>query len=220
MTAPLYVTLDELKDRLHITDTSQDFALERALDSACRWIENALGRKFYTSGLSEVRYYTADTCDWQVKIDDLLGITELATDGADNNTYTTIWTLGQDYFLEPRNAVVKGQPFTSVRRFWPTGRFSFPVWDHAVRVTSSSYGYCVLENCPPEIREASLLMAESMAQSVLLGSLSQSGVTSYKIGTELSVTMDASAAANTRVVAPPGVNSLLDHFRRFGGYVY
>jgi len=220
MTAPLYVTLDELKDRLHVTDTSQDFALERALDSACRWIENALGRRFYTTGLSEVRYYTAYDCNWEVRVDDLLSVTELATDDADNNTYTTIWTLGTDFYLEPRNAVVKNQPYTLIRRYWPTGRFSLPVWNNAVRVTSTSFGYCTLDNCPPEIREASMLMAESMAQSVLLGSLSQSGVTSYKIGTELSVTMDASAAANTRVVAPPGVNALLDHFRRFGGYVY
>jgi Phage gp6-like head-tail connector protein len=220
MTAPLYVTLDELKDRLRVTDTSQDFALERALDSACRWIENTLGRRFYVPSTPEVRYYTAYDCDWQVRVDDVLSVTELATDNADNNTYATIWTLGQDYFLEPRNALVKQRPYTLLRRFWPTGRFNFPAWENAVRLTSSTFAYCQIEDCPPEIREASLLMAESMAQSVLLGSLSQSGVTSYRIGTELSVTMDATVAANTRVVAPPGVTSLLDHFRRDGGYVY
>jgi hypothetical protein len=211
VTAPLYATTEELKDRLGITDTSRDFALERCLDGACRWIERTLDRRFYTTGESEVRYYSAYNWYWQVQVDDLLSVDEVATDNNNDGVYETIWTLGTDFWLGPKNALARGEPYDTLNRTWPTGRVSFPGWVNSVRVTSTTFGYCALTNCPPGIRELALSIAETMAGPTM--DFTMSGVQSYRIGTELSVTMA------TKNLPPLSLNTL-DQFRKGGGYVY
>lgn len=207
----LYATTAELKDRLGIEDTARDFALERCLEASSRWIERTLGRRFYVNGVDdpETRYFTADRCYWQVKVDDLLSVTEVASDANNDGVYETIWTAGTDFWLGPRNAPLKGEPYTTINRTWPTGRFSFPAWEYGVRVTSEAFGYSA--TTPAEIRELALMVAELQARPVL--DMTMAGVQTYRLGTEMSVTMDVKKL-------PPMAETILDQYRIGGGYLY
>ena len=61
MSANLYASVAEFRDRMGITNTESDWQLDRALQTASRWIDRTLGRRFYTTDSDEIRYYTA--CD-------------------------------------------------------------------------------------------------------------------------------------------------------------
>lgn len=210
MSANLYASVSELKDRLGITDTDRDFALDRALESASRWVDRTLGTRFYTPGTPEVRYYTITNCGWRIDIDDVLSVTEVATDANSDGTYETVWLAGTDYRLGPINAPLKSEPYRFIEKVWWTGRFSFPAYEYAVRVTSSTFGYCALTDCPPGIRELTMLVAEQHAHNVLDTTLP--GAQTYKLGNELTVTMA------TRDL-PPAAQSILRQFQPTGGFI-
>jgi gp6-like head-tail connector protein len=207
----MYVSVSELKDRLGITDTDRDFALDRAIEAASRWIDLKLGTRFYTTPAApEVRYYTLSDCGWEVAVDDLLGLTELATDANGDGVYETIWTLNTDYRLGPPNAQYKNQPYRKLEKVWWTGRFSFPSYDRAIRVTSEQFGFCAIADVPPGIRELALLVAEQNAFNVL--DVTMPGAQTYKLGAELTVTMA------TRDL-PKLAQDILQEFRPTGGFL-
>jgi hypothetical protein len=208
----MYVSVSELKDRLGITDTDRDFALDRAIEAASRHIDRTLGTRFYTTpGVPEIRYYSATNCTWQLRVDDLLSLTEVATDENGDGTYETVWTEGVDFILGPANALYTGDAYNRLDKLWWTGRFYFPVYDRAVRITSEAFGRCTIANVPPGIREASLLLAQNYAWEVLDATMA--GVGTYKLGNELTLTM------GTRDV-PPIVNQILRQFQPAGGFIY
>lgn len=210
MSANLYASVAELKDRLGIVDSDRDFALDRCLESASRWIDRTLGTRFYHALTPEVRYYTMSSCAWRIDLDDLLSITELATDANSDGTYETVWTLNTDYRLGPVNAPLKGEPYRWIEKVWYTGRFSFPAYDRAVRVTSSTFGWCALANCPPGIRELALAVAEVDAHNVL--DVTLPGAQTYKLGAELTVTM-----AGREI--PKRALQLLRNYQHDGGFI-
>lgn len=211
MSANLYAPVSELKDRLGLTDNTQDFALDRALQSASRWIDRTLGRRFFTTAADEVRYFTACNAYWYLETGDLLSVTTLATDANGDGIYETTWTVTTDYWLGPRNAPLDGEPYTCINRAMYSGRFSFPAYPDAVQVTGK-FGYCTLANVPPQIRELCLDLAQSSPSLGASGDLVIPGVQSYKIGNELSVTM-----GSTRL--PGSTFQVLDQFRRGSGYI-
>jgi hypothetical protein len=211
MSANLYATVSQLRDRLGITDVSQDLMLDQALQSASRWIDKTLGRRFFTTAADEVRYFTACDAYWYLETGDLLSVTTLATDANGDGVYETTWTVATDYWLGPRNAPLDGEPYICINRTSYSGRFSFPAYPDAVQVTGK-FGYCTLANVPPQIRELTLSLAETGAGSVGGGDLAIPGVQSYKIGNELSVTM----GGNNRVT--DSTRSVLAQFSR-GGFV-
>lgn len=208
MSANLYAPVSELRDRLGLTDVSQDFMLDRALQSASRWIDRTLGRRFFTTTAPEIRYFTACNAYWYIDTGDLLSVTTLATDANGDGVYETTWTVTTDYWLGPRNAPLDGEPYTCINRTSTSGRFSFPAWQDGVQVTGQ-FGYCTLANVPPQIRELCLAVAEAGAGPV--GDLVIPGVQSYKIGNELSVTVGGRRL-------PESAQSTLTQFMR-GGFV-
>ena len=183
----LYASLAEFKDRLGIdgSDHSRDYALDHVLQSASRWIDATLGRRFYTTPSPEVRYFTANLSFYYVDVDDLLSVTELATDANSVGTYDTLWTANTDYRLGPINAVAEGKPYQFIEKVWWTGRYSFPAYPYGVRVTGQ-FGYCTLANVPPLIRELTMMVAETDSGPV--NDLVIPGVATYKLGNELTVT--------------------------------
>jgi len=88
-----YASLSELKSILGITSTTDDVPMRKILESASRYIENELHRRFYST--SETKYFDGAVTLW---IPDLLSITTLKTDedgdGTFENTFATT-----DYIL-------------------------------------------------------------------------------------------------------------------------
>ena len=77
-----YCTLAELKASLNITDSVDDTALEAAITSASRMIDDYTERFFYVNGTTQstvTRYYTP-VDPYTVNIDDIITVSEIATD--------------------------------------------------------------------------------------------------------------------------------------------
>jgi len=192
-----------------ITGEERDYAVDRVLDGASRWVENVLGRRFYTTAADETRYFTS-VYYWQLcPPDDILSVTMLSTDNSGLGLYETTWTAGVDYYLGPANAIADGMPYTEINRLSNTGRFSFPAYRDGVRVTGK-FGYCTIDNCPPGIRDLTMMVAESTGQSVL--DLAMPGVQNYKLGNELTVTVSGRNL-------PPIARLLIDQFKRGSRFI-
>lgn len=200
-----YASVDSLKDRLGIAENdSRESALIEAIEAASRWIEKQTGRRFYVASSSEVRYYTPERrnvgvpWNWErpgggwspqiLAIDDAVAVTQVASDESGDGTYGIVWTSGSDYWLEPRNAVAMGQPYRYIHRNQAVGRYLWAPYENGVRVTGS-FGYCTIATLPADIRMLCLMVAEVFARPVT--DLAMAGVQTYKLGAELSVTMDS-----------------------------
>lgn len=142
-----YATRKELASRLGIDtgNTTKNSLMDETLESVSRMIEMHTDRWFYPR--KEVRYYTPKSTGedrsyrWSVLTDDLLSLTELATDQNGTNVYGDIWTLNTDYALEPANAALGAIPSP----YWrldvlPYARYTFPAWQRSVRATGN-WGY-------------------------------------------------------------------------------
>jgi len=211
VSANLYASVAEFRDRMGITNTEADWQLDRALQTASRWIDRVLGRRFFTTDSDEIRYYTAWESFYELRPeDDILSVTELATDNNGYNVHETVWTVGADYHLEPINALVNGEPYTAICKSWWTGRYSLPSYTNAVKVTGK-FGYCTLANVPAQIRALCMMVAEGEAGPGL-SDLVIPGVQSYKIGNELTVTV---AGKNL----PKSASAIMDQYRRGVGYI-
>ncbi len=209
----LYADVDDLADRLGIPlSDSRQSTLSQAIGAASRWVENRLGgRRFYT--VNETRYYTLEQTGrsysamgyglgygggaWSIQsstwgmgsasrivIDDATAITSVATDQDGDGTYELVWTAGTDYWVGPRNAPVKSQPYRSINRNLAVGRYGFPWWEDSIQVVGS-FGYST--TVPDEIRELTLAVAELYSRDVV--EMSIPGVESYSLGTDLKVNM-------------------------------
>jgi hypothetical protein len=131
-----YVELEELKSTGELTGTTfADADMAPALVAASRGIEQATGRRFYPDAdATQVRYYTPDSPSW-VAIDDLITLTQVATDRLGGTSFSDIWTLNTDFVLEPLNAAADGWPYSSLRS-QPLGSRTFPRgYARSVRVT-------------------------------------------------------------------------------------
>lgn len=150
-----YCTLEVLKTRLGVTDTTDDTRLEQIAEAVSRAIDTYTGRHFYSA--SQTRYYTAER-GHLLMVDDLLSVTTLATDDDGSRNYNTTWASG-DYDLFPFNAQNESQarPYTQIHTT-PAGTRSFPVgMAKGVKVVGA-FGYA--SSTPRVIHEACLLMAQ------------------------------------------------------------
>lgn len=127
-----YTSVEEVKDRLKITDTADDAILHGAVAAAARAIEGYTGRFFYQ--LSETRTFRPYTL-YELPIDDLISCTQLAVDYAGTGVFSTVFTQGVDYELQigedAFNAMASGEkrPYTLVRVINVSGGQWFPfVW--------------------------------------------------------------------------------------------
>lgn len=106
--APDYVSAAEAKAFVRVDDSVDDTEISLIVTSSSRAIDDHCNRQFGVVAAVEHRYYTArwdyERGQWVVDIDDLMSTTNatVAIDGAALTGYT----------LEPRNAVVKGMPWT------------------------------------------------------------------------------------------------------------
>lgn len=156
-----YATVAQL--RTHMTDDNSvapNEMLERALNTASRWIDRVCGRRFWADGAVTVRQYRPAEPDiaW---VDDISSTTGLivVTDPVDDGTFSQSWTLDTDFVLEPNNADSNGSAY-AWWRLRPIGDLWFPVGGRrrSLKVTAL-HGWSAV---PPDIEEACLLRAYSL----------------------------------------------------------
>lgn len=131
-----YTSVEEMKDRLNITDTQSDFQLQTAVQAAARAIEGYTGRFFYQS--TETRTFVPYSI-WEQPIDDLVSLTSLKVDNNGFGVFDTTWVQGVDYQLAVGpyefNQLATGElrPFTLVRVINSAGggRFFPFIWPFA-----------------------------------------------------------------------------------------
>tara|TARA_R110000868_G_scaffold76132_1_gene219211 strand:- start:802 stop:1410 length:609 start_codon:yes stop_codon:yes gene_type:complete len=152
-----YCTLAEMKTALQLTDNNDDTSLEVAVAAASRMIDDYTGRFFYQSGTSPtpaIRYYTPQDA-WTLATDDIVSISEIASDDNFNRTYGTIWA-SDDYMVEPVNNPARGWP---VSRVLAVGAYIFPFsLPQSVRI-KGIFGFSAV---PPEINIATQLQASRL----------------------------------------------------------
>lgn len=147
-----------LGDTVSITDVSNqadDATLEQIIEAASRAIDARCRRRFWANAedADEVRYYGSDD-GLALYTDDILSITELATDVAGNRDYTRVWAT-TDYDLLPDNAVLDGKPYTWLKPA-PNGRYAFSTYRRGNRITGQ-FGYSI--TAPGQVREACVIQS-------------------------------------------------------------
>lgn len=125
----LYCTPQMLLSRLGLSSSStQDlYEIHQACFSASRAVEALCDRTFYRTLSTEVRtfephdWYCLELGDWN----DLVSVTTLKTDPAQDGVYEVSWTEGTDFELRPRNTMrgPERRPYTQVRAL---GSLTFP----------------------------------------------------------------------------------------------
>lgn len=152
-----YATLTQVKDaqilNISASDTAADTVIENIVEAASRVIDNDTRRYFYKSATDETRYYTAEYADRLFLFDDIVSITTLATDAANDRTYTDVWAT-TDYDLEPYNASFHGWPYTSIA-IHPGSSFSFPPYRKGVKIV----GIFGFSSVPMAIQTACILLS-------------------------------------------------------------
>lgn len=136
-----------------VSDPENDDDLERAIESACRSVEDHCHRKFWKNTEDEERIYTPRYADCIFSKDDIVEIVELATDEDGDGIYERVW-LESDYVLWPANAALDNKPYRHVE-LARKGRYSFPVAKNALQITGV-FGWPAV---PKQVESAVLLQA-------------------------------------------------------------
>lgn len=197
----VYTTLADVKNGLQIEDINDDTAIEAAILTASRQIDEYCQRFFYKEGTVQnpsTRYYTAYN-PWTLETDDIVTLTEVAADtGFDTPLqYEEVWNLSSDIMVEPVNNDKKGWPYT---RLLAVGSYVFPYFfPQCVRI-KGVFGF-------PEVPYEVELACKIQASRLFVRKQSPFGIAgSVELGT---------VRLNSRL--DPDVEMLLKTFRRNGG---
>lgn len=152
-----YCTLNDVKAALNIEDSMDNAAIEIAIATASRMIDDYTGRFFYkdgTVGTPATRYYTPSDY-WILPTDDFVSISEIATDDNFNRTYDTVWT-SDDSMFEPVNNPSRGWPMS---RILAVGSYVFPFnLPQSVRL-KGIFGWSAV---PAEVNSATQIQASRL----------------------------------------------------------
>jgi hypothetical protein len=93
-----YVGLEEMKDRLGITDSADDSVLQTAIAASAGWINEYCGRHF--NKVTEIRTFQPDNV-WMLDIDDVVPGAPITVrvDQDGDGVYEDPWVQGTDYAL-------------------------------------------------------------------------------------------------------------------------
>ena len=152
-----YTTLNEVKDSLNLDDSIENGAIELAIATASRMIDDYCGRFFYKDGTAEVpaiRYYTPQDF-YTIIVDDFVSLSEIATDDVFDQLYQTIWTAS-DAMFEPVNNPSRGWPRN---RILAVGAYVFP---HNLPQSVRLKGIFGWSSVPYEVRTAAKIQASRL----------------------------------------------------------
>lgn len=113
-----YTSVEEVKQRLNISDTDADFQLQASVAAAARAVEAYCGRHFYP--LTETRTFVPYTI-YMLPLDDLVSVTSFKVDRDGDGIFEETWTQGTDYELAidmgeyNQNASGEARPYTMAR---------------------------------------------------------------------------------------------------------
>lgn len=157
-----YCVLDDLKRHISMStaDTADDAKFELAIESASRLIDDECDRVFFASGTGVVRYFAPEDDDC-LDTDDIISISEVATDWDADGTYE-VTLASTDYRTLPLNGIVGGRAWPITRLValpWRSANGLFPVLDDeypSVKITGNfGFGTAV----PTEVKNACITLA-------------------------------------------------------------
>ena len=157
----LYCTVEELKSRLAIPDTSDDFEVTLAVQAACRSVDEICGRYFWRG--TDTRTYVPESI-YEQQFDDIVSVTTFKVDFDGDGVYEQTWTQGTDFALTTSpgqyNPAAKGEqwPYTGVAVIG-TGRFIPFVWPLSHRDRIQITGVFGWPSVPLAVKQAALLLA-------------------------------------------------------------
>jgi hypothetical protein len=161
-----YVGLEEMKDRMNVTDPADDSAMQTAIATSAGWINNFCGRHF--NRITEARTYQP-TNVWLLDIDDLIddpGIT-VAVDQNGDGIFEQPWTRGTDYQLRygagRYNARVTGmaRPFRQLQVI-QSGKWLPFTWPYSHLDRVQVIGPWGWPQVPWEVAEANRILAADL----------------------------------------------------------
>jgi hypothetical protein len=137
---------------MDVSDPEDDTECEQAIESASGAIETHCGeRRFWVNGTDEDRRYSPPYPDVFWCNDDIVSLTTLATDEDGDGVCERTWET-TDYFLEPANALLDGEPYTRIR-IATNGRYSFPVGTSRLKLTGK-FGWAAV---PAKVKQATFI---------------------------------------------------------------
>lgn len=152
-----YTTLNDVKDSLNLDDSIDNAAIELAIATASRQIDDYCGRFFYKDGTVEApatRYYSPKDF-YTVVVDDFVSLSEIATDDNFDRLYQTIWTESDSMF-EPVNNPSRGWPRNQILA---VGSYVFPAnLPQSVRL-KGVFGWSAV---PYEVKTAAKIQASRL----------------------------------------------------------
>lgn len=125
---PDYVTRQELKSYLDVTDNARDAFFDTWITTVSRNVDDHCGRQFGRVASAEDRFYTPvyDRHEgaWFVEIDDLQDTTGFTVEDEDGTAVPLQTSTVDGYTLLPRNAAAKGRPYTRLKLTVSTGEIT------------------------------------------------------------------------------------------------
>lgn len=165
-----YCALAELKTRVGIglagADTLDDTAIETAIESASRGIDQWCGRRFWLDATATARTYRfaepVARPGWAA-VDDFTPATApvVKSDDDDDGTFETTWTVGTDYQLEPLNPDVY-EPGPQNRIRLVGGRCISRSLGRAQLQVTAKWGWPAV---PISVKQACLILAYDLFKS-------------------------------------------------------
>jgi hypothetical protein len=160
----LYATAEELKSRLAITGTGDDFEIQLAVEAASRSVDEICARYFWRG--TDTRTYVPESIYGQ-QLDDIVSVTTFKVDFDGDGVYEQTWTQGTDFVLTVSpgryNQSAKGEtwPFTGFQvintsKYVP---FVWP-WSHQDRLqVTAVFGWPAV---PAAVKQAALIAAADL----------------------------------------------------------
>lgn len=148
-----YATLTELKSQLGILDVNEDTLLNKALGTASRAVEKWCGNRVFSLDVSATARVYVPKANYELFIDDVGTLTGLQVETGSGGVYSVL--AATNYEATPTNALVRGEPITSLFDLNYTGVFWAGGVSPRVRVTAQ-WGWPAI---PDEISQATLLVA-------------------------------------------------------------
>ena len=159
-----YIGMEELKSRLGITGTTDDYELQIAIQATCNWINEHTGRHFYR--LTETRTFQPEDI-WHLDIDDVVSITAFNVDTDGDGIFEQPWIQNVDYQLligDRRynvNAAGVQRPYRTIRVI-QTGKWFPFTWPYSHQDRIQITGIWGWPSVPPDISQAALIIAADL----------------------------------------------------------
>jgi len=151
-----YVTEEEVKAALTLSGTAfADQDIPRAIAAASRAVDGYCNRRFYLDTSDVARTYRQAASI--IAIDDLAPTpVPVVKTAATPGQFTTTWTAGQDYDLQPLNAAADSRPYTILRTYsWAaTGRVPYA----NIQITGR-WGWTTI---PAQVPQATVILASKL----------------------------------------------------------